>query len=197
VLELKARARTGASLRALLDLAPKTAQRRTATGVQSVALSEVKVGDELVVRPGDGIPTDGDVIEGDSAIDESMLTGESVPVAKTAGDAVTGGTINLNGALVIRATRIGADTVLAKIVALVAEAQRSRAPTQTLADQVSAWFVPVVTSVAVLALVIWLAAGYPLDFALMAAVSVLIIACPCALGLATPMTVMVAVGRGA
>jgi len=197
VLELKARARTGASLRALLDLAPKTAQRRTTQGTATIALSEVQVGDELIVRPGDGVPTDGTVIEGQSAVDESMLTGESVPVAKTIGDAVTGGTLNLNGALVIRATRIGADTVLAKIVALVGEAQRSRAPTQTLADKVSAWFVPIVTSVAVLALVIWLAAGFPFDLALMAAVSVLIIACPCALGLATPMTVMVAVGRGA
>jgi P-type Cu+ transporter len=197
VLELKARSRTGAAIRALIDLAPKTAQRRTAEGVETVALSDVRIGDELIVRPGDSVPTDGAVIEGESAVDESMLTGESVPVAKAKGDAVTGGTLNANGALVIRATRIGADTVLAKIVALVAEAQRSRAPTQTLADKVAAWFVPVVTGIAVITLATWLLSGYALDYALMAAVSVLIIACPCALGLATPMSVMVAVGRGA
>ena len=197
VLELKARARTGAAIRALIDLAPKTALRRTAHGSETIDLAAVKIGDELIVRPGDAIPTDGEVIEGTSAVDESMLTGESVPVEKTAGDAVTGGTLNKNGALVIRATRIGADTVLSKIVALVAEAQRSRAPTQTLADTVSAWFVPTVSGVAILTLIVWLATGYALDFALMAAVSVLIIACPCALGLATPMSVMVAVGRGA
>jgi P-type Cu+ transporter len=197
VLELKARARTGSAIRALLDLAPKTAQRRTADGVATVALSEVQIGDELMVRPGDTIPTDGEVIEGESAVDESLLTGEAVPVAKAKAEAVTGGTFNKNGALVIRATRIGADTVLAKIVALVSEAQRSRAPTQTLADHVAAWFVPVVTAIAILTLIVWLASGYALDYALMAAVSVLIIACPCALGLATPMSVMVAVGRGA
>jgi Cu+-exporting ATPase len=197
VLELKARARTGAAIRALIDLAPKTAVRRTAHGQETIELAAVKIGDELIVRPGDAIPTDAEVIEGESSVDESMLTGESVPVAKTTGDTVTGGTLNKNGALVVRATRIGADTLLAKIVALVAEAQRSRAPTQTLADAVAAWFVPAVSAVAILTLVVWLATGYAFDFALMAAVSVLIIACPCALGLATPMSVMVAVGRGA
>jgi Cu+-exporting ATPase len=197
VLELRARASTGAALRALLDLSPKTAQRRTAHGVESVPLSDVIVNDELVVRPGDAVPTDGIVIEGESAIDESMITGESVPVAKSPGATVTGGTINGNGALVIRAARVGADTMLAKIVALVAEAQRSRAPTQGLADRVSAWFVPVVVTVAVLAFVVWMATGFSFDYALLATVSVLIVACPCALGLATPMSVMVAVGRGA
>lgn len=197
VLELKARTRTGAAIRALIDLAPKTALRRTGHESETIALAEVRIGDELIVRPGDAIPTDGEVIEGASAVDESMLTGESVPVEKKAGDTVTGGTLNKNGALVIRATRIGADTVLAKIIALVAEAQRSRAPTQTLADKVSAWFVPTVSAVAILALIAWLVTGHTLDLALMAAVSVLIIACPCALGLATPMSVMVAVGRGA
>jgi Cu+-exporting ATPase len=197
MLELKARSRTGAALRALIDLSPKTATRRTAHGSETVALAEVQVGDELLVKPGEAVPTDGVVIEGISAIDESLLTGESVPVEKAKGDEVTGGTLNHNGALVIRAARIGADTVLAKIVALVAEAQRSRAPTQTLADKAAAWFVPAVTGIAVLALIAWLAAGYAFDFALVAAVSVLIIACPCALGLATPMSVMVAVGRGA
>lgn len=197
MLELKARASTGAALRALLNLAPKTALRRTAHGNETIDLALVKIGDALVVRPGDAVPTDGEVIEGASAIDESMLTGESLPVAKAIGDAVTGGTLNGNGALIIRATRIGADTMLAKIVALVAEAQRSRAPAQSLADAVAAWFVPVVVGVAMLAFVIWIAAGYPFSFALVTAVSVLIIACPCALGLATPMSVMVAVGRGA
>ena len=197
VLELKARANTGASLRALLDLSPKTALRRTANGTETVSLSEVQIGDELLVRPGEAVPTDGEVIEGESAVDESLLTGEAVPVAKAKGDAATGGTLNGTGALVIRATRIGADTMLAKIVALVAEAQRSRAPTQSLADAVAAWFVPLVTGAAIVAFIAWLAAGYSFDYALLAAVSVLIIACPCALGLATPMSVMVAVGKGA
>jgi Cu+-exporting ATPase len=197
VLELRARANTGAALRALLDLAPKTAQRRTSRGTETVPLSDVTVGDELIVRPGDAIPTDGVVLEGESAVDESMLTGEPLPVAKAAGAAVTGATMNANGALVIRATRIGADTMLAKIVALVAEAQRSRAPTQGLADRVSAWFVPLVVAIAVITFVAWMATGFSFDYALLASVSVLIVACPCALGLATPMSVMVAVGRGA
>ncbi len=197
VLELRARANTGAALRALLDLSPKTAQRRSAHGTETILLAEVAVGDELVVRPGDAVPTDGIVIEGESAVDESMITGESVPVAKTPGAAVTGGTLNGNGALVIRAARVGADTMLAKIVALVAEAQRSRAPTQGLADKVSAWFVPGVAAIAVVTFVVWLSAGFSFDYALLAAVSVLIIACPCALGMATPMSVMVAVGKGA
>jgi len=197
VLELRARADTGASLRALLDLSPKTALRRTSHGNETVPLSEVMAGDVLLVRPGEAVPTDGIVLEGESAVDESMLTGESVPVAKAPGDAVTGGTLNGTGALTIRATKVGADTMLARIVALVAEAQRSRAPTQSLADRVASWFVPTVVSAAALAFVVWLATGFPFDDALLAAVSVLIIACPCALGLATPMTVMVAVGRGA
>ena len=197
LLELRARASTGAAVRALLDLAPKTAQRRGAGGVETVPLADVVPGDELLVRPGDAVPTDGVVIEGESAVDESMITGESVPVAKTPGDAVTGGTLNHNGALVVRAERVGADTVLAKIVALVAEAQRSRAPSQNLADKVSAWFVPTVAAIAAITFAVWLLAGFSLDYALLAAISVLIVACPCALGLATPMSVMVAVGRGA
>jgi Cu+-exporting ATPase len=150
-----------------------------------------------VVRPGESVPTDGVVIEGESAVDESMLTGESIPVAKAPGDRVTGGTLNGQGALVMRATAVGADTMLAKIVALVAEAQRSRAPTQGLADKVAAWFVPAVVASAVLAFVVWFVWGPSFDYALLAAVSVLIIACPCALGLATPMSVMVSVGKGA
>jgi Cu+-exporting ATPase len=197
VLELRARANTGAAVRALLDLSPKTAQRRTAQGVETVPIFDVQVGDELLVRPGQSVPTDGVVIEGDSAVDESMITGESIPVAKAPGDAVTGGTLNGQGALVIRATRVGADTMLAKIVALVAEAQRSRAPTQGLADKVAAWFVPAVVAAAALAFAAWFVWGPSFDYALLAAVSVLIIACPCALGLATPMSVMVAVGKGA
>ena len=197
VLELRARAHTGAAVRALLNLSPKTVRRRTAQGVEEVPLSEVKVGDELVVRPGDSVPTDGEVIEGESAVDEYMITGESIPLAKAPGDTVTGGTLNGQGALVVRAMRVGADTMLAKIVALVAEAQRSRAPTQGLADKVAAWFVPAVVTAAVLAFAAWFAWGPSFDYALLAAVSVLIIACPCALGLATPMSVMVAVGKGA
>jgi P-type Cu+ transporter len=197
VLELRARANTGTAIRALLDLSPKTAHRRTQHGAEDIPLSEVQVDDELLVRPGDAVPTDGAVIEGQSAVDESMITGESVPVEKAAGDSVTGGTLNGQGALVIRATRVGADTMLAKIVSLVAQAQRSRAPTQGLADAVAAWFVPVVVAVAIVAFISWFAAGYSFDYALVAAVSVLIVACPCALGLATPMSVMVAVGKGA
>ncbi len=199
VLELRARAGTGAAVRALLDLAPKTARRRSAGSVETVALSEVRVGDVLEVAPGEAVPTDGEVIEGESAVDESLVTGESLPVPKHAGDKATGGTLNGDGALVLRATRVGADTMLARIVALVAEAQRSRAPTQALADSVAAWFVPGVVAAAALAFAAWLAFGPAPAFnhALLAAVGVLIIACPCALGLATPMTVMVAVGKGA
>ncbi|MGC9954317.1 MAG: heavy metal translocating P-type ATPase [Rhizomicrobium sp.] len=196
-LELRARAHTGAAVRALLDLSPRTVRRRTAYASEEIPLSEVKVGDELLVRPGESVPTDGVVIEGESAVDESMITGESIPVAKAPGDAVTGGTLNGQGALVVRATRVGADTMLAKIVALVAEAQRSRAPTQGLADKVAAWFVPAVVAAAMLAFAVWFVWGPSFDYALLAAVSVLIIACPCALGLATPMSVMVAVGKGA
>ncbi len=197
VLELRARANTGAAVRALLDLSPKTAQRRTVQGMETIPISDVQVGDDLLVRPGESVPTDGVVVEGESAVDESMITGESIPVTKAPGDAVTGGTLNGRGALVMRATRVGADTMLARIVALVAEAQRSRAPTQGLADAVAAWFVPAVVTCAVLTFVVWSIWGPSFDYALVAAVSVLIIACPCALGLATPMSVMVSVGKGA
>ncbi len=199
VLELRARARTGAAVRALLDLAPKTVRRRAANGEEDVALSDVRVDDVLIVRPGQAIPTDGEVIEGASAVDESMLTGEAIPVEKTADAKVTGGTLNGEGTLVIRAQRIGADTMLSKIVSLVAEAQRSRAPTQKLADAVAEWFVPAVVAASLLAFAAWLVIGPSpsFNYALVAAVSVLIIACPCALGLATPMSVMVAVGKGA
>ncbi|MDE2184182.1 MAG: heavy metal translocating P-type ATPase [Alphaproteobacteria bacterium] len=197
VLELRARATTGAAVRALLDLSPKTVRRRSANGVEEVPLADVQVGDELLVRPGDSVPTDGEVIEGESAVDESMITGESIPVAKAVGDTVTGGTLNGEGALVVRATKVGADTMLSKIVSLVAEAQRSRAPMQSLADKVSAWFVPSVVLAALIAFGVWYYFGHSFNYALLAAISVLIIACPCALGLATPMSVMVAVGKGA
>ena len=200
VLELRARERTGGAIRALLDLAPKTARRVRPDGSdEDVALDRVAVGDRLRVRPGDKVPIDGEILEGRSAIDESMVTGESMPVSKTIGDRVVGGTINQTGAFVMRADRVGRDTVLAQIVEMVAKAQRSRAPIQRLADQVSGWFVPLVVAVAVLAFAAWATFGPEPRFAygLVAAVSVLIIACPCALGLATPMSIMVGVGRGA
>jgi Cu+-exporting ATPase len=199
MLELRARARTGAAVRALLDLSPKIVRRRVGNTTEDVPLEAVHVGDVLIVRPGESVPTDGVVIEGASAVDESMLTGESMPVEKAVGAKLTGGTLNGEGMLVMRAERIGADTMLAKIAALVAEAQRSRAPTQSLADAVAAWFVPLVVLIALAAFAAWYAFGPEprFNFALIAAVSVLIIACPCALGLATPMSVMVAVGRGA
>ena len=197
VLELRARASTGAAVRALLDLSPKTVHRRTAQGVEDVPLSDIQVGDEMVVKPGESLPTDGDVLEGESAVDESMITGESIPVSKAVGDAVTGGTLNGEGALVVRAAKVGADTMLSKIIALVTEAQRSRAPMQSLADTVSAWFVPAVVLAAAVAFVVWFAVAHSFDYALLAAISVLIVACPCALGLATPMSVMVSVGKGA
>jgi Cu+-exporting ATPase len=199
VLELRARAHTGAAVRALLDLSPKKVRRRGAEGVEDVPLADVLAGDVLEVAPGESVPTDGIVIDGQSAVDESMLTGESIPVTKRAGDAVTGGTLNGDGALVMRAEHVGSDTMLAKIVALVSEAQRSRAPTQALADSVAAWFVPAVVAVAIAAFAAWYVFGPEpaFNYALIAAVSVLIIACPCALGLATPMSVMVAVGKGA
>lgn len=199
LMELRARARTGAAVRALLNLAPKSVRRRTPHGEEDVPLDSVQVGDTLVVRPGESIPTDGEVIEGASAVDEAMITGESVPIEKTVGMKVTGGTLNGDGALVMRAERIGADTMLSKIVSLVAQAQRSRAPTQRLADAVAAWFVPTVVAVAVAAFFAWYLFGPApsFNYGIIAAVSVLIIACPCALGLATPMTVMVAVGKGA
>ena len=199
VLELRARQQTGAAVRALLDLSPKTVRRRTANGTEDISLANVRVGDVLMVRPGEAIPTDGEVIDGESAVDESLITGEAMPVTKSAGAKVTGGTINGDGALAVRAEKIGADTMLAKIASLVGEAQRSRAPMQGLADMVAAWFVPAVVLAAIATFIVW--AHYGPDpaynYALVAAVSVLIIACPCALGLATPMSVMAAVGRGA
>ncbi len=200
VLELRARERTSGAIRGLLDLAPATARRIGADGQEEdVPLASVAVGDHLRVRPGEKIPVDGSVLEGRSSVDESAVTGEAMPVARGEGDAVVGGTINQSGALVIEATRVGSDTLLARIVQMVADAQRSRAPIQRLADRVSAWFVPLVIAVAVLAFVVWAWVGPEPSFAygLVAAVSVLIIACPCALGLATPMSIMVGVGRGA
>ncbi len=200
VLELRARERTSGAIRALLKLAPTRALRVRADGAdEDVTLDEVAVGDRLRVRPGEKIPVDGEVIEGRSAVDESLVTGESMPVMKAAGDAVIGGALNQSGAFVMRAQRVGRDTVLARIVKMVAEAQRSRAPIQRLADQVSGWFVPLVISVAALAFAVWATFGPEprFTFGMIAAVSVLIIACPCALGLATPMSIMVGVGRGA
>jgi len=200
VLELRAREKTGGAIRALLDLAPKTALRVLKDGkTETVPLVSVKVGDLLRVRPGDKIPIDGTVIEGRSAVDESMLTGEPIPVEKTAGDRVTGGTLNGTGSFDMRVDRTGAETTLAQVVAMVAEAQRSRAPIQALADTVSGYFVPAVIAVSLLAFIAWFVFGPApqLAYGLVAAVSVLIIACPCALGLATPISIMVATGRGA
>ena len=200
VLELKARDKTGGAIRALLGLAPKTARRIAADGTESdVALSEIVAGDRLRIRPGEKVPVDGVVEEGRSAVDESMVTGEPVPVEKTAGEYVVGGTINGTGALVMRAERVGADTLLAQIVKMVSAAQRSRAPIQRLADKVAGYFVPAVLAAAVLAALAWAVWGPEPRLAhdLVIAVSVLLIACPCALGLATPMSVMVATGRGA
>jgi Cu+-exporting ATPase len=200
VLELVARNRTGGAIRALLGLVPKTARVVNANGAdEDVPIEHLKTGDRVRVRPGERVPVDGRVVEGTSAVDESMITGEPVPVAKKAGDAVTGATVNGNGALVIEALKVGGDTVLAQIVRMVSEAQRSRAPIQRLADKVSAVFVPVVILVAVMTFGIWALVGPEPRFvhALVNAVAVLIIACPCALGLATPMSVMVAMGRGA
>ncbi|MFP5510360.1 MAG: heavy metal translocating P-type ATPase [Alphaproteobacteria bacterium] len=200
VLELRARERTGDAIRALLDLAPKTARRILPDGTEYDApLENIMEGDRLRVRPGDAVPVDGTVIEGRSSLDESMLTGESMPVEKGPGDAVTGATINKNGSLVIEAGKVGADTVLAQIVAMVSNARRSRAPIQGLADRVSAVFVPTVVAIAIVAFVVWLIFGPEpaLVFAIASAVSVLIIACPCALGLATPISITTAAGRGA
>jgi P-type Cu+ transporter len=200
VLELRARERTGDAIRALLDLAPKTARRILPDGTEYDApLENIMAGDRLRVRPGDAVPVDGTVIDGRSSLDESMLTGESMPVEKGPGDAVTGATINKNGSLVIEAGKVGADTVLAQIVAMVSNARRSRAPIQGLADRVSAVFVPTVVAIAIIAFVVWLTYGPEpaLVFAIASAVSVLIIACPCALGLATPISITTAAGRGA
>ena len=200
VLELRARGRTSGAIRALLGLSPKTARRIAADGSESdVPLESVVVGDRLRVRPGEKVPADGSVIEGASAVDESMISGEPIPVEKRAGDRVTGATVNGTGGLVVRAERVGSETLLAQIVRMVSEAQRSRAPIQRLADAVSAWFVLAVMAVAALSFAAWALFGPEprLAHALVSAVSVLIIACPCALGLATPMAVMVGVGRGA
>ena len=200
VLELRAREKTGSAIRALLDLAPKTARRIQADGHdEEVPLEQVMIGDSLRVRPGDSIPVDGLVLEGRSAVDESMVTGEAMPVEKETGAKLIGGTINGTGGLVMRAEKVGSDTMLARIVHMVAEAQRSRAPIQRLADIVAGWFVPAVILVAVLSFVAWMVWGPSPAFAyaLVAAVSVVIIACPCALGLATPMSIMVGVGKGA
>jgi len=200
VLELRARSATGRAIRALLGLAPKTARRVGADGSEEdIPLEHVHVGDLLRIRPGEKVPVDGVVTEGRSAVDESMISGEPVPVAKGPGDRITGATVNGTGSLLIKAERVGRDTMLAQIVRMVAEAQRSRAPIQALADKVSAWFVPAVVLVAVMAFATWALVGPEprLAHALVNAVAVLIIACPCALGLATPMAIMVGTGRGA
>ncbi|MAQ82074.1 MAG: copper-translocating P-type ATPase [Maritimibacter sp.] len=199
VMELAARERTGDAIRALMDLAPKTARRVADGEERDVPLSELRAGDILRVRPGDSVPVDGMVTEGRSSVDESMITGEPVPVEKVAGEPVTGGTLNKSGTFLMEAQNVGDDTVLNRIVEMVASAQRSRAPIQAVADKVAGIFVPAVVAIALLAFGIWWAVGPPpsLSYAFVAAVSVLIIACPCALGLATPMSIMVASGRGA
>jgi len=200
VLELRARSQTSSAIRALLDLSPKMARVIDADGSErDIPLDQVKPGDKLRVRPGEKIPVDGVVLEGSSAVNESMITGESIPVEKTAGSRVIGATVNGNGSLVIRAERVGSETMLAQIVRLVSQAQRTRAPIQRLADRVAAWFVPVVIAIASLTFVAWAVFGPEPRFAhaIVNAVAVLIIACPCALGLATPMAIMVGVGRGA
>jgi heavy metal translocating P-type ATPase len=200
VLELRARSRTGTAIKALLGLVPRTARRMAPDGSESdVPLEQVNIGDRLRVRPGEKIPVDGIVLEGYSSVDESMISGEPIPVEKTAGTRVIGGTINGSGGLVIRAERVGSETLLSQIVCIVAQAQRSRAPIQRLADVVSRYFVPAVVTAAVLTFIAWLVIGPQPRFshAVLNAVAVLIIACPCALGLATPMSIMVGVGRGA
>jgi len=200
VMELRARSRTSAAIRALLDLSPKTARLISANGEEKdIPLEQVKPGDRLRVRPGEKIPVDGVVLEGRSSVDESMITGESLPVEKESGGKVIGATINSTGSFILQAERVGSDTLLARIVQLVGQAQRSRAPIQRLADRVAAWFVPTVVAVAVITFVAWLLIGPQprLANALVNAVAVLIIACPCALGLATPMAIMVGTGRGA
>ena len=200
VMELRARSRTSAALRALLDLSPKTARILTADGTEKdVPLDQVKPGDRLRVRPGEKVPVDGVILEGHSAIDESMITGESMPVEKSPNSNVIGATVNTTGSFIMRADRVGAETLLARIVQLVGQAQRSRAPIQRLADRVAKWFVPIVVAVAIITFFAWFFLGPQPRFAhaLVNAVAVLIIACPCALGLATPMAIMVGVGRGA
>jgi Cu+-exporting ATPase len=200
VLELRARSRTGSAIRALLGLAPKQARRLTADGrEQDVPLEQVQIGDLLRVRPGEKVPVDGIVTEGTSAVDESMVTGEPMPVEKHPDERVIGATMNTAGSFVMRAERVGAETLLSQIVRMVGEAQRSRAPVQCLADTVSAYFVPAVVAAAVLAFIAWALVGPKprMAYALVAARSLVIIACPCALGLATPMSIMVATGKGA
>ena len=200
VLELRARAATGKAIRALLNLAPKSARRINADGTETdIPLADVNTADRLRVRPGEAVPVDGIVIEGRSSVDESMLTGEPLPVAKEATSALTGGTVNGTGSLVMKAQAVGSDTMLARIVRMVAEAQRSRAPIQAVADRISGWFVPLVIAIAMLSFAVWSLVGPEprIGHALLNAIAVLIIACPCALGLATPMSIMVATGRGA
>ncbi len=200
VLELRARERTGSAIRALLDLAPKTARRLGVDGTEiDIPLDQVEAGDQLRVRPGESVPVDGSVLEGRSSVDESLISGEPVPVEKTEGDPLTGGTLNKNGTFIMRAEKVGADMMLSQIVEMVAKAQRSRAPIQGLADKVSSYFVPAVVVIAIVAFIVWSIFGPEpsMTFAIVSAVSVLIIACPCALGLATPMSIMTATGRGA
>jgi Cu+-exporting ATPase len=200
VLELRAREKTSGAIKALLGLAPKTAVKVDAAGAdETVQVDAIQVGDLLRVRPGEKVPVDGELTEGKGNVDESMVTGEPIPVAKAVGSKVTAGTLNQTGGFVMRAEKVGADTLLSQIVHMVAAAQRSRAPIQRMADQVAGWFVPVVIGIAVLTFIAWLAWGPSpaFSYALIAAVAVLIIACPCALGLATPMSIMVGVGKGA
>jgi Cu+-exporting ATPase len=199
VLELRARSRTGAAIRALLDLTPKTARILRDSREEDIPLAQVMAGDRLRVRPGEKVPVDGIVLEGTTGIDESMITGESIPVSKGPGSPVIGATVNGTGSLVMRAERVGSDTLLAQIVKMVSQAQRSRAPIQRLADRVAGWFVPAVVAIAVLTFIVWSLFGPQprLAHALVNAVAVLIIACPCALGLATPIAIMVGTGRGA
>ncbi len=200
VLELRARASTGKAIRALLNLAPKTARRIAPDGTETeVPLAEIVAGDRLRVRPGEAVPVDGIVIDGKSSVDESMLTGEPLPVTKESASALTGGTVNGTGSLVMEAQAVGSDTMLARIVKMVAEAQRSRAPIQAVADRISGWFVPLVIAIAVVTFIVWSLVGPEprIGHALLNAIAVLIIACPCALGLATPMSIMVGTGRGA
>jgi P-type Cu+ transporter len=200
VLELRARAATGKAIRALLNLAPKTARRINADGSETdIPLADVLTGDHLRIRPGEAVPVDGILVEGRSSVDESMLTGEPLPVAKEVTSALTGGTVNGTGSLVMEAQAVGSDTMLARIVRMVAEAQRSRAPIQAVADRISGWFVPLVIAIAIASFAVWSLVGPEprIGHALLNAIAVLIIACPCALGLATPMSIMVATGRGA
>ncbi|MEQ1650686.1 MAG: HAD-IC family P-type ATPase, partial [Hyphomicrobiaceae bacterium] len=200
ILELRARARTGDAIRALLNRAPKFAHRIAADGSETdIPLADVKKGDRLGIKPGENVPVDGVIRDGQSALDESMLTGEPIPVDKSTGDKVTGGTLNTSGTFVMEAERVGRETMLARIAQMVTTAQRSRAPIQSAVDRVAAYFVPAVIAIAIATFLVWLAIGPKpaLAYAIAAAVSVLIIACPCALGLATPMSIMVATGRGA